>query len=452
MSNYSNDIKRYLNGEMTAAERNAFERKALSDPFLADALEGAEQVSSEKFTSDLDAIHQRIETTVRKSALTKLINPASEENVRSLRYWAWVAPIAATLLLIAVSTFVVWRISRPTEQAEQLAFEQPAPNAQPTDVLANDSSASSAPASTELTSKEATSDAKKDVEPARQSITTDVYSRPSAPVEAEITAAQTGEDEQAQPAIAEVHVAEKEEAGGVADNIVTKAASAPLSKVDDLVYERKKEAMRSAAPYPLQNNATIVQGKVAAEDDSPLSGINVIIKGTTIGTITDAQGNYQLPVGTPNSTLVYSFIGLQSQEVTVGNRNEIDVRMQQDASQLSEVVVVGHGATNEGTKSVVNFAHTQMGSKAFKNYLETNLRYPQQALDNKTKGRVTVEFIVEPNGELTDFTVVRGIGSGCEEELIRLIKEGPSWIATQKDSVPIRDKVRVQLTFALPKK
>jgi hypothetical protein len=55
-------------------------------------------------------------------------------------------------------------------------------------------------------------------------------------------------------------------------------------------------------------------------------------------------------------------------------------------------------------------------------------------------------------GQVSDFKVVRGIGFGCDEEVIRLIKAGPKWSPTKKNEEPIKDRVRVRMRFALPKK
>jgi TonB-linked SusC/RagA family outer membrane protein len=86
-----------------------------------------------------------------------------------------------------------------------------------------------------------------------------------------------------------------------------------------------------------------VTGKVTSTDDgSGLPGVNVIEKGTNNGTATDANGNYAINVG-PNATLVFTFVGYTSQEITVGNQTSIAVSMQSDVTSLSEVVVVGYG-------------------------------------------------------------------------------------------------------------
>lgn len=91
-----------------------------------------------------------------------------------------------------------------------------------------------------------------------------------------------------------------------------------------------------------------VSGKVSsAEDDSTLPGVTVVLKGTTTGTTTDLDGNYKLSVPSEGGTLVYSFVGLATQEVEIGSRSVIDLVMQPDAQQLTEVVVTALGISRE---------------------------------------------------------------------------------------------------------
>jgi TonB-linked SusC/RagA family outer membrane protein len=83
-----------------------------------------------------------------------------------------------------------------------------------------------------------------------------------------------------------------------------------------------------------------ISGKVTStEDGQPLPGVNVVLKGTTSGSVTDADGVYRLNVPSEGGTLVFTFIGLKSQEVEIGSRTSIDVTMESDATQLSEVVI-----------------------------------------------------------------------------------------------------------------
>ena len=87
-----------------------------------------------------------------------------------------------------------------------------------------------------------------------------------------------------------------------------------------------------------------ITGKVTSADDgSLLPGVNVVLKGTSKGTVTDVQGNYVLTIPAQGKMLVFSSIGLKTQEVAIGTKNRIDIAMQMDVSQLSEVVVTGYG-------------------------------------------------------------------------------------------------------------
>src|SRR5687767_3378973 len=82
-----------------------------------------------------------------------------------------------------------------------------------------------------------------------------------------------------------------------------------------------------------------VSGTVRDENNSPLPGVNILVKGTTAGTITDTNGKYQLAVPNSNTVLVFSFIGYMEQEVTIGDKTTIDISMALDVKALDEVVV-----------------------------------------------------------------------------------------------------------------
>ena len=86
-----------------------------------------------------------------------------------------------------------------------------------------------------------------------------------------------------------------------------------------------------------------IQGVVSDEAGNPLPGVNVIVKGTSIGTITDANGHYFITVPLDAQTLEFSFIGMQTQEVTIGNSTVIDVSMQIAMEGLEEVIVTALG-------------------------------------------------------------------------------------------------------------
>ncbi|MGB3464522.1 MAG: TonB-dependent receptor plug domain-containing protein, partial [Cyclobacteriaceae bacterium] len=91
-----------------------------------------------------------------------------------------------------------------------------------------------------------------------------------------------------------------------------------------------------------------VSGKVVLEDGSTIPGVNILVKETSRGTVTDVNGNYSIGVD-EGDVLIFSFIGLVTQEVAVGNRTVINTTMEEDVQNLEEVVVVGYGEQKKAT-------------------------------------------------------------------------------------------------------
>ena len=99
--------------------------------------------------------------------------------------------------------------------------------------------------------------------------------------------------------------------------------------------------------FGLNAQTRTVQGTVTdADDGSTLPGVNILIKGTANGSVTDFDGNYKVVVG-DEDILVFSFVGYKPYEVAVGSRSTIDVELQLDAEELAEVVVIGYGSVEK---------------------------------------------------------------------------------------------------------
>ena len=99
----------------------------------------------------------------------------------------------------------------------------------------------------------------------------------------------------------------------------------------------------------LQPQELVITGNVTDEDGNPLPGVNIIIKGTTTGGITNADGNYSIEVDDPNATLVFSFIGYRTQEVNIAGRAVINITLALDIVGLEEVIAVGYGTQKRTT-------------------------------------------------------------------------------------------------------
>jgi TonB-linked SusC/RagA family outer membrane protein len=116
----------------------------------------------------------------------------------------------------------------------------------------------------------------------------------------------------------------------------------------------------------------VVSGTVtSAEEGSALPGVNVLIKGTAIGTATDSNGKFTLSVPGNDATLAFSFIGLESKEVQVGDRSIIDVTLALDVTQLSEVIVTALGI--ESQKRQIGTSMTQVKTEAIQDTRQTNV-------------------------------------------------------------------------------
>lgn len=91
-----------------------------------------------------------------------------------------------------------------------------------------------------------------------------------------------------------------------------------------------------------------VSGRVTDNLNEGMPGVNVQVKGTSTGTITDLNGNYSISVPGSKSVIVFTFIGYSTKEVQVGNRTKINVQLEEDAQALDEVVVVAYGTARRG--------------------------------------------------------------------------------------------------------
>jgi TonB-linked SusC/RagA family outer membrane protein len=119
----------------------------------------------------------------------------------------------------------------------------------------------------------------------------------------------------------------------------------------------------------------IVRGTVTDANGNPITGATVIVKGTTKGTTTDLNGNYVLEDVLPQSALVISFIGYQSQEIVVGDRAQINITLQEEVTALEEVVVIGYGTQR---KEAVTGSVASIGGDAIRDIPSHNITQSMQ--------------------------------------------------------------------------
>jgi len=144
-----------------------------------------------------------------------------------------------------------------------------------------------------------------------------------------------------------------------------------------------------------------LSGRVTDSSGSPLPGVTVVVKGSTSGTITDANGNYSLPNVAADATISFSFIGLKTQEVTVAGKTSLNVKMQEENIAIDEVVAVGYGTQKriEMTSSI-----SSVKSEDFRKGSVTDAA---QLIKGKVAGLTIVNADANPSG--TSQILLRGV-------------------------------------------
>lgn len=135
-----------------------------------------------------------------------------------------------------------------------------------------------------------------------------------------------------------------------------------LSDTDVKAERKDRIIILSPKIESSSQSQTTISGRVLDASGSPLPGVTVVVKGSTKGTITDAQGNYSLPNVPGEATLVFSFVGMKTQEIPVGGKTTINVNLAESTIGIEEVVAVGYGTMK---KSDLTGSVASVSTKSF---------------------------------------------------------------------------------------
>jgi len=160
-----------------------------------------------------------------------------------------------------------------------------------------------------------------------------------------------------------------------------------------------------------------VQGKVTDESNAGLPGVTVVLKGTTSGASTGADGSYSINVPAGDGTLIFSFIGFLTQEVSISNRSTINVQLNSDAKALEEVVVVGYGTQKRSdiTGSVASIPKERLSNLPVTDLTQAiqgttaGLNISQGSSVPGSSGSVQVRGVNSINANTSPFIVVDGV-------------------------------------------
>ena len=186
----------------------------------------------------------------------------------------------------------------------------------------------------------------------------------------------------------------------------------------------------------------VVSGTLTDENDMPLPGVNIMVKGTTIGAITDIDGNYSITVPSADAVLVLSYVGYSTQEIPVGSQTTISLALAPDLTSLDEVVVIGYG---EATRKVVTGAivtlkedeltkgaatssiSSMIQGRAAGVEVSSNDGLPGQDLNIVIRGNTSISNSNEPLYVVDGFPIPAGVSISPDDiESIDILKDAAS--------------------------
>jgi hypothetical protein len=275
--------------------------------------------------------------------------------------------------------------------------------------------------------------------------------------EAEIIVEEILEEETAREELAEIQI---EEAADISketlmakEEVHVDEVAAPAMVMDKqaAARSRKRELAKPAQMAGVEGREQrIISGMVVSgEDEQPLPGVIVAIKGSNTGIVTNLEGRFEISIGEDsNNTLIAQYIGMETKEIPVLDQEEYRITMQPDASSLEEVVVIGTGPgkipqpvgytvnlaefdANQG-KSAFRGALPVGGKKKFNEYVQRNMKFPENE-EGLTRAVVVLTFVVGYDGKPGKVFVLKSPGKVFSEEAIRLLMEGPDWEPAEMD-------------------
>ncbi|WOK09657.1 TonB-dependent receptor [Imperialibacter roseus] len=177
---------------------------------------------------------------------------------------------------------------------------------------------------------------------------------------------------------------------------VSQKAKVNFRRIDYNIHVSKKEDTSDQVEEVISVFAADVpiSGKVFDENGDPLPGATIVVKGTAVGTISDINGGFSLLAPNDATSLIVSFVGYQSQEVSIAGRSTIDITLQADIQALQEIVVIGYGAVK---KADITGSVAQVKSEELQAVPVFNV---EQALKARAAGVQVTQNSGEPGGRI----------------------------------------------------
>ncbi len=442
------ELEKYLKGELSPQEAHKLERKALSSNLESEAIEGWGQFDPEDVRHDLIGLRKRLEAREKSPVI-------------------WIR-IAASVSLLLVSGYLVWNFMENPDQPKQIVETFEEPSAKPEESPQKESTheikdvgnkEEDQLALLDETQLDQPKESKPIVKP--ELVTTEsVQEEISLEFEPSEALAENPSDSdigffELKDSI-QIPILESIVANDVGDGMQTSAPVSPSPGIEQALSGRVagvsefRSTKTSSARTSDFSSRTITGVVTDSEGQEPLPGVTVVVVGTTIGTISDLDGKYSINVPASKNVLGFSFIGFEPLQSDLSNSEILNVEMDMDVASLSEVVVVGYG-TQSSTGSDINETYSnaspENGMSKFNDYIRENKIYPTLAQENGIKGVVKLRVSISASGEVGEIILKKALGYGCDEEAIRLVREGPRWSPAKMGETQIDSEITIRIKF-----
>lgn len=366
----ASDIQRYHSGKMSPQERHALEKAALDDPFLADALEG--YIFTSTPVEDLAKIQSKLDEKLNR----KKVVPIFEK-------YKWIS-VAAIVVIIAGAGWLVYNISESGKSAD-IAVQRE-----------KDSSANSN------------------------------YSRPNQTVATDSISASGLTNEQSPSNNSEKT---KLEAHTTKNNREKVIPQKHVNSDKEITANKKEVVQEIAAPAVIQNevadNNSLTNVELKKVTSDKTSSANARTKLTSEDVHARAPAAKDMAV--PQTAATGKVNGVND---TIKNMNVVLQPLPMDSASL-QAVIIGYGKQKKSAEKyprvIIDTLEPAEGYVKFDDYITSNLKAPEELKIKSLSGEVQLAFDVDKNGQPVNITVVKSLCQTCDEEAIRLLKEGPKW-------------------------
>lgn len=457
-------MQAYLAGELSPRMQHEVEKYLLDHPFEAEAMEGyAENTKTFRDLSSLD------------KQLKERIGEKKEQHRKVVPLWRQFLPYAASFILVLVATITAVYFYGGAGSNNPISLDEPdviqldslqsnqlvLPSSRNTKISAStkkDIASNSPTEETELALKFTDEETNSDKPSKQTSANSNQISsggKEAVPIIAQSKAEREAITQPSVKPISDTLDDHFEEMAMQEEEAVKVSGGAKAKKeMRSSLIENEPEEMEGQTIERIsstQKTNSQLEGIVEdAETGEALPGVNVMIKHSNIGVNTDLDGHFTINTN-DGDILVVSFIGMKSKEIVISGNKFLEITLSTDVNQLSEVVVTGYGTAEEAPNTYQS-ARPKGGMKAYKQYLETELSYPESAIEKGLEGTVKLKVTISPTGRIKAVEVVKGLSVACDAEAIRLIEKGPSWKAAEKNREGVESTVRVKIKFKLPEK